>query len=110
MIVTTPWIDINKETPKKPGVYMVTAKVFKVNDPDHLGSYNLEMLFCRWMIGNKFKTLSTHEIIAWNPTQIEPYDPQKVADDENIHVRCYGQDEVWASRGEAIRFYKQAIA
>ena len=65
------WIPVSEGLPKERGTYIVTEKVFSLNDRKHTGRFDLmteQVEFCN----GKWERASFYEIIAWMPKP-EPY-------------------------------------
>ena len=65
------WIPVSDRLPKKNGVYNVTEKVFRLDDREHKGRYNIKTEQVKYCDG-KWQRASFFEVIAWMPLP-EPY-------------------------------------
>jgi hypothetical protein len=60
------WIPVSERLPEKRGMYIVTEKVFSLNDREHTGKFNRmteQVEFCN----GKWQRASIYEVIAWMP-------------------------------------------
>lgn len=65
------WIPVSERLPEKRGVYIVTEKVFSLDDREHKGRYNTMVEQVEYCNG-KWQRASFFEVIAWRPLP-EPY-------------------------------------
>lgn len=60
------WIPCSEKLPEERGNYIVTEKVFKLDDREHKGRYNTMVEQVEYCNG-KWKRASFFEVIAWMP-------------------------------------------
>ena len=65
------WIPCSERMPEERGVYIVTEKVYSINDRKHTGCFNLMTEQVEFSNG-KWIRASFYEVIAWMPLP-EPY-------------------------------------
>ena len=67
----TEWIPVSERLPEKRGMYIVTEKVFSLDDREHTGRFNRmteQVEFCN----GKWQRARFYEVVAWMPLP-EPY-------------------------------------
>lgn len=74
------WILCSERLPEERGHYIVTEKVFSLDDREHKGRYNTMVEQVEYYDG-KWKRASFFEIVAWMPLPL-PY-KQEVKDEYN---------------------------
>ena len=62
----TMWIPVSERLPKERGNYIVTEKVFSLDDREHKGRYNTMVEQVEYCNG-KWQRASFFEVIAWMP-------------------------------------------
>ena len=65
------WIPVSERLPEERGVYIVTEKVFSLDDREHKGRYNTMVEQVEYYNG-KWRRANFFEVIAWMPLP-EPY-------------------------------------
>ena len=79
----TGWIPVGERLPEKSGHYIVTEKVFRLDDRAHKGRYNTRVEQVEYSNG-KWQMASFFEVTAWMPLP-EPYkEESEVEDDESV--------------------------
>lgn len=64
--VPTKWIPVRERLPEKEGNYIVTEKVFCLEDIEHKGRFNTHVEQVEYR-NKKWKRASFFEVIAWMP-------------------------------------------
>ena len=78
---TRKWISCSERLPKERGMYIVTEKVFSVDDRKHTGRFNLMTEQVEFNNG-KWWRASFYEVIAWMPLP-EPYRAEMEGENED---------------------------
>ena len=69
------WIPCSEHLPKKNGTYIVTEKVFSVDDYHHKGKYQIKVEPVDFF-GGAFMRAPYFEVLAWMPLPT-PYQPKE---------------------------------
>ena len=69
----TEWISVSERLPEERGYYIVTEKVFSLDDREHKGRYNTMVEQVEYCNG-KWQRASFFEVTAWMPLP-KPYEP-----------------------------------
>lgn len=85
LLEQTQWIPVSERLPQQRGIYIVTEKVFSLDDREHKGRYNTMVEQVEYCNG-KWQRASFFEIIAWMPLP-QPYK-------ESEEVRKYEQNNL----------------
>lgn len=65
------WIPVSERLPEERGMYLVTEKVFAIDDRNHIGKFKVETEQVEFYDG-KWNRAKFFEVIAWMPLP-EPY-------------------------------------
>ena len=65
------WIPVSERLPEESGVYIVTEKIFAIDDRNHRGKFKVETE-CVEFQGGRWNRAKFFEVIAWQPLP-EPY-------------------------------------
>lgn len=68
------WIPVSERLPEKSGVYIVTEKMFSIDDRGHKGEYNIKIEPVEYCNG-EWRRAKFFEVIAWQPLP-QPYKPE----------------------------------
>lgn len=72
---TQRWIPVSERLPEESGKYIVTEKVFRLDDREHKGRYNTMVEQAEYY-NDKWQRASFFEVIAWMPLP-KPYEEKR---------------------------------
>lgn len=72
---TQRWIPVSERLPEERGKYIVTEKVFRLDDREHKGRYNTMVEQAEYC-NSKWQRASFFEVIAWMPLP-KPYEEKR---------------------------------